>query len=168
MPPVRNTHCPQSTFLLVPQSLHTSNKDINTKRSGGYFNWGLPRSSRISRLILSSMSPVRKWQRPPSTLLLDPHSWHTYNKDINTKLLGYLPLGVPRLSMMSRMTISYMYLARNPQCPPSTTSLLDPQFPTYFQKIYQHKICGVSSIGSSKVIHDINSDPVYHVPVQVP
>ena len=43
--------------------------------------------------LLSSMSPVRNPQCPPSTPLLDPPSWHTSNWDISTKLSGYLPYG---------------------------------------------------------------------------
>ena len=42
------------------------------------------------RWSMSSMSLVRNTQRPPSALILDPHSWHTSNKDIDTKLSGYL------------------------------------------------------------------------------
>ena len=65
----------------------TEHKDNNLKLSG-YDPWGPPRSSRASRMIISFMSPVRNPQCPPSTPLLDPHSWHTSNKDINTKLSG--------------------------------------------------------------------------------
>ena len=74
-----------------------------------------------SRMALSSMSPVRKPQHPPSTPMKDPSSWQTSKKDINTNILGYLPCGQTRSSMTSRMTLSSMSPVRNPQCPPSTT-----------------------------------------------
>ena len=53
-------------------------KDNYTKPSGND-PWGLPRSSMLSRMILSSKCSVRNPQRPPSTSLLDPPSWHTSN-----------------------------------------------------------------------------------------
>ena len=84
-------------------SWHTSNKDINMKLSG-YLPWGEIRSSMTSGMTMSSKSPVRNPQRPPSTPMNDPHSWHNFNKNINTKLSGYLPLGQTRSSMTSWMT----------------------------------------------------------------
>ena len=44
-------------------------------------------------MTLSFKSLVRNPQRPPSTPLLDPPSWHTSDWDINTKFSGYLPWG---------------------------------------------------------------------------
>ena len=142
------TFCENVTYAYIS----AENKDNDTKLSG-YVPWGLPSTSIMSWMTLSSKSPVRNPQRPPSTPLLDPplpdtllikistrnfqgiflrvkkhhpwhhgwpfppslwsgtlnvlqvppfltpHSWHTSNKDINTKLSGYLPWGLPRSSM---------------------------------------------------------------------
>ena len=46
--------------------ISAKNKDNDTKLSG-YDPWGLSRSSMSSRMTLSSKSPVRNPQRPPST-----------------------------------------------------------------------------------------------------
>ena len=54
---------------------------------------------------------------------LIPHSWHTSNKDINTKLSGYFPWGKIRRSMTSGMTMSLKSSVRNPQCPVKKVSL---------------------------------------------
>ena len=51
--------------------ISAQNKDNDTKLSG-CDHQGLPRSSMMSRMTLSSMSPVRKPQHPPSTPILDP------------------------------------------------------------------------------------------------
>ena len=80
-------------------------------------------------MTLTSMSPVRNPQHPPSTPLLDPPL------DMNAKFSGYLPRGEETSFMMSGMTMSSVSLVRNPQHPPSTP-LLDPPFLTYFQ--WQH------------------------------
>ena len=57
--------------FLTPPTWHTSNWDISTK-----FSWYLPRGKKtsfvMSGMIMSSMSPVRNPQCPPSTPLLDP------------------------------------------------------------------------------------------------
>ena len=71
------------------------------------------------------------WPCPPSNLMKDPHSWHTSNKDINTKLSEYLPWGEIRSSITLNMTMSSNYPVRNPQRPPSTP-LRDPPFLTHF------------------------------------
>ena len=78
--------------------ISTKNKDNDTKPSG-YDPWGLPRSSMSSRMTLSSMSPVRNPQCPPSTPLLDPPSWHPSNWDISTKFSGYLPWSLSKSSI---------------------------------------------------------------------
>ena len=116
--------------FLTPPSWHTSDWDINTKFSG-YVPWGEKTSFMTSWMTLSSMSPIRNPQRPLSTPLLDPpHSWHTYNWDINTKFSGYLPWDKKTSFMTTGMTMSSMGLVRNPQPPPSTP-LLDPPFLTH-------------------------------------
>ena len=53
--------------------ISAKNKDNDTKPSG-YDPWGPPNPFMVSRMILSSMSPVRNPQLPPSTPLLDPPS----------------------------------------------------------------------------------------------
>ena len=53
------------------------------------------------------------------------------NKDIDTKLSGYDPWGLPSTSIMSWMSLSSKSLIRNPLRPPSTP-ILDPPFLTYF------------------------------------
>ena len=58
------------TMVTHPYS-SAKNKDIDTKLSG-YDPWGLPSTSIRSRMTLSSKSPVRNPQRPPSTHILDP------------------------------------------------------------------------------------------------
>ena len=77
----------------------TEHEDNNMKLSR-YDPWGQIRSSMTSRMTLSSKCPVKNPQCPPSTPKKDPHSWHTSNKDINTKLLESLPGGkmVPSMS----------------------------------------------------------------------
>ena len=114
----------------TPHSWHKSNKDVNMKVLG-YLPLGQTRSSMASRMRLSSKSPFRNPQRPPSTPMKDLHSWHTSNKDIDTKLSEYLPEGQTRSFMTSRMTLSSKSPVRNPQCPPSPP-LLDPPFLTHF------------------------------------
>ena len=114
--------------FLTPPSWHTSDWDINTKFSG-YVPWGEKTSFMTSWMTLSSMSPIRNPQRPLSTPLLDPpHSWHTYNWDINTKFSGYVPGDKKTSFLTTEMTMSSMGLVRNPQHPPSTP-LLDPPLP---------------------------------------
>ena len=79
--------CPSLTFFENNnKSLYLSqNKDNDTKFSG-YDPWGLSRSSMLSRMTLSSVSPVRNPQRPPSPPLLDPpfltHFWLSYQHEI--------------------------------------------------------------------------------------
>ena len=60
-----------STPLLEPPSWHTSNCDINTTFSG-YLPWGKRTSFMTSGMTLSSISPVRITQCPPSTSFLTP------------------------------------------------------------------------------------------------
>ena len=50
--------------------ISAKNKDNDTKLSG-YDPWGLPRSSMLSRMTLSSECPIRNPQHPKSTPLLD-------------------------------------------------------------------------------------------------
>ena len=94
-------HCPQRlrsgtlNILQVPKwriplSWHTSTNNINMKLSG-YLPWGKTTSTKTSRMTLSSKSLIKKPQCPPGTPFFTPNSWHTFNKDINTKLSGYLP-----------------------------------------------------------------------------
>ena len=52
-------------------------------------------------------------------------------KDIDTKLSGYVPWGLPSISMTSRMTLSSKSPVRNPQRPRSTP-MNDPPFLTNF------------------------------------
>ena len=56
-------------FLKNPY-ISSKNKDNDTKLSG-CDPWGLPRSSMLSRMTLSSKSPIRNPQRTPSTPHLD-------------------------------------------------------------------------------------------------
>ena len=65
--------------------------------------WPCPPSLRSGTLNFLQVPPF-----------LTPHSWHTSNKDINTKLSGYLSLGQTRSSMTFNSTL------RNHQCPSST------------------------------------------------
>ena len=60
-------------FFTKTTNLYISakNKDNDTKPSG-YDPWGLSRSSMLSMMTLSSKSPDRNPQHPPSTPLLDP------------------------------------------------------------------------------------------------
>ena len=110
--------------------ISAKNKDNDTKHSG-YDPWGLRRSSMLSSMILSSKSPVRNSQYPPSTPLLDPPpSWPSSNWDINTKFSGYLPCCEKTSFMISGMTLSSIFPVRIPQRPPSTP-LLDPPFLTH-------------------------------------
>ena len=57
-------------YVFVTEVTHpyisAKNKDTDTKLSG-YDPWGLPLSSMMSRMTMSSMSPVRNPQCPPST-----------------------------------------------------------------------------------------------------
>ena len=53
------------TMVTNPYIL-AKNKDNDTKLSG-YDPWGLPRPSMLSRMTLSSKSPIRNPQRPQST-----------------------------------------------------------------------------------------------------
>ena len=64
-------------------------------------------------------------QVPP---FLTPPSWHTSNKDINTKFSGYLSWARIWSPMTSRMTMSSMSLIRTPQCPPTPPHFLDHPF----------------------------------------
>ena len=116
--------------FLTPHSWHTSNKDINMKMSG-YLPWGQTRSSMTSRVTLSFKSPVRNFQCPPSTPILEPPFLTHSNTDINTKHSEYVLWGQTRSSMTSRMTLFSMSPVRNPQHPPSTTMKV-PQIWTHF------------------------------------
>ena len=60
-----------------------------------------------------------------------PHFWHTFHKDINTKLSWYLPWGKIRSTMTSGMTMSSKSSVRNTNHPPSMP-LLETQFLTHF------------------------------------
>ena len=51
--------------------ISAKNKDNDTKPSE-YDSWGLPSTFMMSRMTLSSQSPVRNPQRPPSTPVKDP------------------------------------------------------------------------------------------------
>ena len=134
-------HCPPSllsgTLIVLqvppwrtPHSWHTSNEDFNMKLSG-YEPWGQPSTYMMPRVTLSSKSPVRNHQCPPSNPIKDPHSWHSSNEDSDTKLSEYDPLGLRSTSMASRMILSSKFPVRNPQHPPST-SLKNPPFLTHF------------------------------------
>ena len=117
------------------------NKDNDTKPSG-YDQCGLPMSSVMSWITLS-LSPC-PWSGSLNVLQVPP-SWHTSNKDINTKFPGYLPFGKMRFSMTLGLTMPSKSLIRNPQGPPSTPSM-DSPFLTQFQLRYQHQIYRVSSL----------------------
>ena len=97
---------------------------MGTKFSG-YLPLGKKTSFVMSGMTMSSMSLIRNSQCPPSTPLLDPPSWQTFNGHINTKFSGYLPWGKKSSFMTSGIPKSSMSLVRNPQGPPSTP-LLDP------------------------------------------
>ena len=73
--------------------ISAKNKDNDTKPSG-YDPWGLPRSSRLSKMTLSSKSHVRNPQRPPSTPLLDPLIPDTLLIKISTQNFQGIFLGV--------------------------------------------------------------------------
>ena len=116
-----------------------------------------------SGMTLSSMSPIRNPQRPLSTPLLDPpHSWHTYNWDINTKFSGYLPWDKKTSFMTTGMTMSSMGLVRNPQRPPSTP-LLDTLLIDISTQNFQGIFFGVKNL-----IHDVRNDHFLHVSGQDP
>ena len=72
------------------------NKDNDTIPSG-YDSWGPPRSSIVSRMTLSSKSPVRNPQGPPSTPLLDPPLPDTLPKKISTQNFQGIFLGVKNI-----------------------------------------------------------------------
>ena len=74
-----------------------------------YQVWTCPSSLLAGTLNIFQVLPWRT-----------PHSWHTSNKDITTKLSGYLSWGQTRSSMTSRMTLSSRSPVRNHHCPPST------------------------------------------------
>ena len=64
--------CLSVMFFYQTTNLYISakNKDNDMKPSE-YDPWGPPRSPMLSRMTLSSMSPVRNPQCPPNTRLLD-------------------------------------------------------------------------------------------------
>ena len=62
---------PTDRDKLLQSYISAKNKD-NEMKVSGYDPWGLPRSSMLSRMTLSSKSSIRNPQRPPSTPLLDP------------------------------------------------------------------------------------------------
>ena len=96
---VRKPQRSLSNPFLDPPSWHTSHWDINTKCSG-YLPWGKTASNMASETTtISSIYKVMNLHCPPSTLLLDPPSWHTSNDDINMKMSGYLPCILPRSSI---------------------------------------------------------------------
>ena len=64
-------HCFKDPQIWKKPHISAKKKDNDMKLSG-YDCWGLTRSSMTSWLTLSSMSPVRNPQCPPSTPLLDP------------------------------------------------------------------------------------------------
>ena len=69
-----------------------------------------------------------------------PHCWHTSNKDINTKLSGYLQWGQTSSFMTSMMTLSSKYPFRNTQCPLCTSRT--PNFWHIFNKDINMKLSG--------------------------
>ena len=145
MSPVRNPQRPPSTPLLdPPPSWHTSNWDINMKFSG-YLPWGKKHHSWCQEWPSPKClrSGTLNVLQVPS--FLTPPSWHTSNKDINTKFSGYLPRGKKTSFMMSGMTKSAMSLVRNPQHPPCTPLLDPPSWHT--SNRYPHEIFMVSSLG---------------------
>ena len=85
-----------------------------------YDPWGLPSTSTSSWMTLSSRSPVRNHQHPPSTPFLTPHSCHTSKKDIDIKLSGYLAKGQIRSSLTSGVTMSSESNVSNHPCPPNS------------------------------------------------
>ena len=103
----------------------------------GYDPWGLPSTSMMSRMILSSKSPLRNPQYLQVPNWRTPPSWHTSNKAINIKFSGYLAWDQTRSSMMSRMTLSSWSAVRNPQNPPSSHMKGPPSsqcsYPIYLQ-----------------------------------
>ena len=121
----------------------------------------------MSGMTLSCISPIRNPQRPPSTHLLDPPSWHTSNWDINTKFSGFLPRGKKTSFMTSGMTRSSMSPVRNPQHPPSTPLIEPPPSWHTSNKDINTKFSGFLSWGI-KIIHDVRNDPVLHVSCQEP
>ena len=70
-------------------------------------------SSMTSRMTLSSISLIRNPQHPQVPSFLTPHSWHTSNKDINTKLSGYLPWD----KMKSSLSNFYQIIMYTPPLP---------------------------------------------------
>ena len=75
----------------------------------GHQEWPCPPSLLSGTLNVHQVLPWRT-----------PHSWHTSNKNINTKHSGYLPWGQQRSTMTTRMTLSPKYPFKNPQDPTST------------------------------------------------
>ena len=100
---------------------------------------------RFSEAVVTAVSGSELWEK---------------NKDIDTQLSAYDPWGLPSTFCMSRMTLSSTPPLRNPQHPPSIPILDTP--------ILETKNFRVSSLVSSKVIHDIKDDSVLKVPCQEP
>ena len=128
---IRNPQCPPSIPLLDPPLPDTLLIKISTRNFQCIFlgstydhpwhqGWPCPPSFPSGTLNVLQIPPF-----------LTPHSWHTSNKDINTKLSGYLPWGKVRSPKTSRITMSSKSPVRNPQRPPSTP-IKDPQFLTHF------------------------------------
>ena len=118
-----------SRFFTKTTNLYISakNKDNDTKPSG-YDPWGPPRSSMVSRMTLSSKSPVRNPQCPPSTPLLDPRLPDTLPIKIWARNFQGIFLGIKNIIHDVRNDPVLHVPVRNPQCPPSTP-LLDPPLP---------------------------------------
>ena len=114
--------------------ISAKNKDIDTKLSG-YDPWGLPSTSTTSRMTLSSKSPVRNNQGPPSTPMKDPPILDPIlimiSKQNFQGIFLWVIQGQTRSSMTSRMTLSSKSPVRNPQRPPSSP-MMDPSFLTHF------------------------------------
>ena len=81
---------PTDRDKLLQSYISAKNKDNDMKLSG-YEPWGLPRSSMLPRMTLSSKSPIRNPQRPPSTPLLD-----TLLIEISTRNFQGIFLGVKK------------------------------------------------------------------------
>ena len=100
-------------------------------------------------------------QQPTNPNLLS--SWHTLIIGINIEISGYLPLGLPKSSMIYIINIFFkVWLGKFSilQVP-----LHGPQFMSHFKQIYEKKTFKVPSLRSYKIIYDMKSDSRSFIPV---
>ena len=149
--PQQEEHHHKSSSLLYPCIAYISanNRDIDTKLSGCV---QIPKEHSVPHSGPQHQQQLHHHHHHhrhlhQTTSLLDPcipyisvtfferKKTNPYilakNKDNDTKLSGYDPWGLPRSSMLSRMTLSSKSPIRNPQRPPR--GFLTPIFLTHFQ-----------------------------------